>query len=53
MILLFKIIEERVGKKFNAVNRYRATRDGWKAEDFHRRSDGRGPTITLMRSDKD
>ncbi len=29
--------------------RYRASRDGWMYVDFHRMSDGRGPTVTLFK----
>jgi hypothetical protein len=29
---------------------YRASRDGWQAADFHRACDGRGPTVTLVRT---
>lgn len=31
---------------------YRATRDGFRAEDFHRLCDNRGPTLTVIRSDQ-
>jgi hypothetical protein len=36
-------------KKFKTENRYRGSRDGWMIKDFHRMSDGEGPTITLMK----
>ena len=36
-------------KKFKTVLRYRGSRDGWYAKDFHRMSDGKGPTITLFK----
>ena len=29
---------------------YRASRDGWQATEFHRKCDGQGPTLTLVRS---
>ena len=36
-------------KKFKTELRYRGSRDGWKREDFHRMSDGKGPTVTLFK----
>jgi hypothetical protein len=36
-------------KKFKTLLSYRASRDGWKAADFHRMSDGKGPTVTLFK----
>ena len=36
-------------KKFKTVLRYKASRDGWKAADFHRMSDGKGPTVSLFK----
>jgi hypothetical protein len=36
-------------KKFKTELRYRGSRDGWKSADFHRMSDGLGPTVTLMK----
>ena len=29
---------------------YRGSRDGWKAEDFHKLCDNQGPTVTLVKS---
>jgi hypothetical protein len=43
---LYEIIET---KKFKTELRYRGSRDGWKREDFHRMSDGKGPTVTLFK----
>jgi hypothetical protein len=37
------------GKKFRTELRYRGSRDGWKYADFHRMSDGLGPTVTLFK----
>ena len=37
------------GKKFRTKLRYRGSRDGWKSADFHRKSDGLGPTATLFK----
>ena len=28
---------------------YRASRDGWKAQDFHGHCDNKGPTVTLVK----
>jgi hypothetical protein len=36
-------------KKFKTELRYRGSRDGWKRADFHRLSDKKGPTVTLMK----
>ena len=38
-------------KKYTTLSRYRASRDGWMAADFHRMSDGKGPTISLFKID--
>ena len=31
---------------------YRASRDGWNQNDFHRLCDGKGPTVSFVRSSK-
>ena len=36
-------------KKFKTYLRYRGSRDGWMRADFHRMSDGKGPTATLFK----
>jgi hypothetical protein len=36
-------------KKFKTELSYRGSRDGWYYEDFHRMSDGKGPTVTLFK----
>ena len=36
-------------KKFKTALRYRGSRDGWMNADFHRMSDGIGPTMTLFK----
>lgn len=36
-------------KKFKAQLRFRGSRDGWTFGDFHRMSDGLGPTVTLLK----
>ena len=35
--------------KFKTELRYRGSRDGWMKADFHRMSDGKGPTVTLFK----
>jgi len=35
--------------RFKTVLKYKASRDGWKAKDFHRLSDGLGPSISLYK----
>ena len=45
-----KYLNEIMGKKkFKTELRYRGSRDGWNVADFHRMSDGLGPTVTLMK----
>eukprot|EP01083_Nonionella_stella_P238452 835587_1 len=39
-----------IGHRFNLL--YRATRDGFTANDFHRRVDNKGATITLIKTKK-
>ncbi len=36
-------------RKFRTVIRYKGSRDGWMSADFHRMSDGKGPTATLFK----
>jgi hypothetical protein len=36
-------------KKFGWQLCYRASHDGWKGEDFHRKCDDVGPTVTLVK----
>jgi hypothetical protein len=36
-------------KNYKTKLKYRGSRDGWYAKDFHRISDGLGPTVTLMK----
>ena len=36
-------------KRFRTKLRYRGSRDGWMDKDFHRMSDGKGPTVTLFK----
>jgi hypothetical protein len=36
-------------QRFKTVLKYKASKDGWKAKDFHKMSDGLGPTIALYK----
>ena len=36
-------------RKFRTVIRYKGSRDGWTRAEFHRMSDGKGPTVTLFK----
>jgi len=36
-------------KQFRTVIRYKGSRDGWMRADFHRMSDGMGPTVSLFK----
>ena len=36
-------------KKFKTVLRYKGSRDGWMAKDFHRMADEKGPTVSLFK----
>lgn len=39
---------DNIGKQFDTVLKYRGTRDGFTAEDFHRKADGVKPSISLF-----
>ncbi len=39
-------------KKFETYLLFSTSRDGWKAKDFHSRCDGKGPTVSLFRTEK-
>jgi hypothetical protein len=36
-------------KKFKTVQRYKASRDGWKIADWHKKIDGVGRTVSLFK----
>jgi hypothetical protein len=36
-------------KKFKTVLRYKASRDGWKNADWHKKVDGVGRTVSLLK----
>ncbi len=38
-----------VNKKFRTQLRYRGSRDGWFAKDFHKKIKGMKPTVTLFK----
>jgi hypothetical protein len=38
--------------KFYIVLIYQATRDGWTADNFHNKCDYQGPTITIVKTNK-
>ena len=38
-------------KKFETILLFSASRDGWRAFDFHLRCDGKGPTLSLFRTE--
>ena len=45
---LFKALKETLGCDFTTFLKYRASRDGWNASDYHKFCDEVGPTITLI-----
>ncbi|XP_028392187.1 uncharacterized protein LOC114516805 [Dendronephthya gigantea] len=44
-----QLVEWVEDKKFSWQLCYRASRDGWKAQDFHKKCDDVGPTVTLVK----
>ena len=44
-----KQLQEWLGDKCKWNLRYRASRDGWDAQDFHRLCDNKGPTVVLIK----
>jgi hypothetical protein len=44
---------EKNKKRFETYLLFRGSRDGWTAKDFHSRCDGKGPTVSLFRTEKD
>jgi hypothetical protein len=36
-------------KKFKTALRYKASLDGWKKADWHRKVDGKAPTVSLFK----
>ena len=43
-------MQEWLGKKCKWNPCYRASRDGWKEQDFHRHCDNIGPTVVLVKA---
>lgn len=49
---MLKALKETLGYDVKLVLKYRASRDGWNASDYHRFCDKWGPTITLIMTTK-
>ncbi|XP_028395970.1 uncharacterized protein LOC114519975 isoform X2 [Dendronephthya gigantea] len=49
-IAFIKQLQEWLGKKCNWNLCYRASRDGWRAQDFHSHCDNKGPTVVLVKA---
>ncbi|XP_028413796.1 E3 ubiquitin-protein ligase TRIM56-like [Dendronephthya gigantea] len=49
-IACIKQLQKWLGKKCNWNLCYRASRDGWSAQDFHSRCDNKGPTVVLVKA---
>ena len=45
-----KQLEKWLGEKCKWNLCYRASRDGWSAQDFHRHCDNKGPTVVLVKA---
>ena len=45
-----KQLQKWLGKKCKWNLCYRASRDGWSAQDFHRQCDNKGPTVVLVKA---
>ena len=43
-------LQKWLGKKCGWNLCYRASRDGWDAQDFHRHCDNKGPTVVLVKA---
>ena len=46
----FLFITTSYKTEYNTVLIYRATRDGFKAKDFHDKCDEKGPTLTIIKT---
>ena len=49
-IALMKQLQKWLGEKCKWNLCYRASRDGWNAQDFHRQCDNKGPTVVLVKA---
>ncbi|CAB4039080.1 Hypothetical predicted protein [Paramuricea clavata] len=45
-----KQLQKWLGEKCKWTLCYRASRDGWSAQDFHRHCDNKGPTVVLVKA---
>ena len=45
-----KQMQKWLGEKCQWNLCYRASRDGWRAQDFHRHCDNKGPTVVLVKA---
>jgi hypothetical protein len=45
-----KQLQKWLGEKCKWNLCYRASRDGWSAQDFHRHCDNKGPTVVLVKA---
>ena len=48
-LAFIKQLQNWLGKKCNWNLCYRASRDGWRAQDFHRHCNNKGPTVVLVK----
>ena len=49
-IAFMKQLKKWLGEKCKWNLCYRASRDGWSTQDFHKHSDNKGPTVVLVKS---
>ena len=49
-IAFAKQLQKWLGEKCKWNLCYRASRDGWSAQDFHRHCDNKGPTVVLIKA---
>ena len=49
-IAFIQQLQEWLGEKCKWNLCYRASQDGWSAQDFHRHCDNKGPTVVLVKS---
>ena len=49
-ISFIKQLQKWLGEKCKWNLCYRASRDGWRAQDFHSHSDNKGPTVVLVKA---
>ncbi|CAB4044368.1 Hypothetical predicted protein, partial [Paramuricea clavata] len=49
-IAFMKQLKKWLGEKCKWNLCYRASRDGWRAQDFHKHCDNKGPTVVLVKA---